>query len=103
MALVIHFRRQWRRWWWRARRWRARRRAAEGTAIYSTFSLWDTYRAAAPLGLLLEPERAPDYARSLIAFSTEARVLPRWVLFGKDTGCARAASEAPARGDVRFF
>ena len=80
----------------------ARRRAAEGTAIYSTFSLWDTYRAAAPLGLLLEPERAPDYARSLIAFSTEARVLPRWVLFGKDTGCARAASEAPARGDVFF-
>ncbi|KAH8074042.1 glycosyl hydrolase [Aureococcus anophagefferens] len=69
-------------------------------AIYSTFSLWDTYRAAAPLGLLLEPERAADYARSLLAFSTEAKVLPRWVLFGKDTGCARAASEAPARGDA---
>ncbi|KAH8098437.1 glycosyl hydrolase [Aureococcus anophagefferens] len=75
--------------------------AAEGRAIYSTFSLWDTYRAAAPLGLLLEPERAADYARSLLAFSTEDKVLPRWVLFGKDTGCARAASEAPARGDVR--
>ena len=41
---------------------------ADGWTNYSTFSLWDTYRAAHPLYTLVEPERANDMVKSFLAF-----------------------------------
>ena len=41
---------------------------ADGWTNYSTFSLWDTFRAAHPLFTYTEPERVGDMVQSFIAF-----------------------------------
>ena len=47
---------------------------------YSTFSLWDTYRAQHVLLTLLEPELSADFAHSLLAIADVSHGrLPRWV------------------------
>ncbi|KAJ1447959.1 glycosyl hydrolase family 92-domain-containing protein [Pelagophyceae sp. CCMP2097] len=57
-------------------------------ATYSTFSLWDTYRAQMPLLNLVSPELSLDFVESLLDVSeTNGGVLPRWVLFGVETKC----------------
>lgn len=55
--------------------------------FYSTFSLWDTYRAEHPLLNLLFPEMAPHFAKSLLAIEKHKGKLPKWVLYGEDTKC----------------
>lgn len=35
---------------------------------YSTFSLWDTYRAAHPLYTYIEPQRVNDMVQSFLVF-----------------------------------
>ena len=52
---------------------------------YSTFSLWDTYRAAHPLYTLLCPERAAEMVRSLLDFAEQNGRLPVWTLWGSET------------------
>lgn len=56
---------------------------------YSTFSLWDTYRAEHPLLTLVEPERVNDFVNSLLAFYQESpeHLLPLWTLASYDTHC----------------
>lgn len=39
---------------------------AEGFDYYCDFSLWDTFRAAMPLDIMLEPKRAGDMVQSLV-------------------------------------
>lgn len=41
---------------------------ADGWTNYSTFSLWDTYRAAHPLYTYIEPQRVNDMVQSFLAF-----------------------------------
>ena len=54
---------------------------------YSTFSLWDTYRAAHPLYNILFPERAADMAESLVAFGEQNEgLLPVWTMWAGETG-----------------
>lgn len=60
-------------------------RCADGHAHYSTFSLWDTYRAAHPLYTILEPERAADMAQSLLDFSSQNGRLPVWNMWASET------------------
>lgn len=57
----------------------------QGWGNYSTFSLWDTYRAAHPLYCLLEPERAADMARSILAFGEQLGRLPVWNMQASET------------------
>ena len=62
--------------------------------LYSTFSLWDTYRAQHPLLNLLHPRLARDVAESLLLKAEDAEhstveSLPRWQLFGMETFCMR--------------
>ncbi len=52
---------------------------------YSTFSLWDTYRAAHPLYTILQQRRTNDMAKSLLAHGTEAGRLPVWSFYGNET------------------
>lgn len=52
---------------------------------YSTFSLWDTYRAAHPLMTIIQPERTRDFARSLIEFGKQNGRLPVWNFQGSET------------------
>lgn len=58
---------------------------AEGWENYSTFSLWDTFRAAHPLFTCIQPERTNDMVKSLIAFYRQHGRLPVWNLQGSET------------------
>lgn len=52
---------------------------------YSTFSLWDTYRAAHPLYVLMHPERTSDMMNALVAFGEQNGRLPVWNFAGCET------------------
>jgi predicted alpha-1,2-mannosidase len=59
----------------------------KGTHNYTTFSLWDTFRAAHPAYTLIEPARVPDFANSLIRMAGEGvSGMPVWPLQGTETG-----------------
>ena len=58
-----------------------------GKHNYTTFSLWDTYRAAHPGYTLIEAERVPDFANTLIRMAVESPAgMPVWPLQGTETG-----------------
>ena len=61
-------------------------KAGTGT-FYSTFSLWDTYRAAHPFYTLMVPERVDDFVNSLIEQGEVQGFLPIWALWGKENFC----------------
>ncbi len=59
-----------------------------GQHNYSTFSLWDTFRAAHPAYTLLEPERVPQFVDTLIRMGEESpHGAPVWPLHGCETEC----------------
>lgn len=49
---------------------------AKGFEYYCDFSLWDTFRAAMPLHVLLEPERAGHFAQSLVKKAEQGGWMP---------------------------
>ena len=60
----------------------------KGQRNYTTFSLWDTYRAQHPLLTLLHPERVPDMVNTLIRMAVESpKGMPVWPLGGTETLC----------------
>ncbi len=59
-----------------------------GQHNYTTFSLWDTFRAAHPAYTLLEPERMPQFVNTLIRMADESPAgAPVWPLHGRETEC----------------
>ena len=55
-------------------------------STYSTFSLWDTYRAAHPLYSILQPDLQRDFVQSLIDFGEQNDGhLPVWNMFASET------------------
>lgn len=60
--------------------------AANGD-YYSTFSLWDTYRAAHPLYTILTPEKVDGFVQSMLAHHKAQGYLPIWTLWGKENHC----------------
>lgn len=58
---------------------------AEGWTNYSTFSLWDTYRASHPLFTYLQPERVSDMIQCFLHFYEQHGALPLWNLYGWET------------------
>ena len=56
-----------------------------GDAFYSTFSLWDTYRAAHPFYTLMVPEKVGSFVTSLVEQGEAQGFLPIWGLWGKET------------------
>ena len=58
---------------------------ADGWTNYSTFSLWDTYRAAHPLYTYIGPQRVNDMVKSFLAFSEQNGRLPVWNFYGSET------------------
>ena len=56
---------------------------------YSTMSIWDVYRAEAPLLTLAEPERVNDLVQTMLAFYQQSpdHALPMWPLANYETGC----------------
>ena len=61
---------------------------ANGQRNYTTFSLWDTYRAEHPLFTLIHADRVPDMVNSLIRMAEQSPAgMPVWPLQAKETGC----------------
>ena len=59
-----------------------------GAHNYSTFSLWDTYRAAHPMYTIFLSDRVPDFVNCLIRMANESpEGVPVWPLQGRETGC----------------
>ena len=54
---------------------------------YSTFSLWDTYRAAHPMYTVLCPDKATDMVNTMIAHADVQGYLPIWAIWGKENFC----------------
>ncbi|HMA62530.1 MAG TPA: GH92 family glycosyl hydrolase, partial [bacterium] len=54
---------------------------------YSTFSLWDTFRAAHPLYTILQPGRVNDMVKSMLQFYKQHGKLPQWAFYGNETNC----------------
>lgn len=62
-------------------------RAPAGEKRYTTFSLWDTYRAAHPLYTILYPEVNRDFVNSMLDHYDAYGYLPIWQLWGQDNYC----------------
>ncbi|MFC6646513.1 GH92 family glycosyl hydrolase [Granulicella cerasi] len=79
-----------------------------GQHNYTTYSLWDTYRAAHPAFTLIEPQRTPDFVSTLIRMAEESpEGMPVWPLQGYETDCmtgyhsAAVIAEACNKGIAR--
>ncbi|UHG92664.1 GH92 family glycosyl hydrolase [Spirosoma oryzicola] len=66
----------------------------------TTFSLWDTYRAANPLFTLLQPKRVNDMVGSMLAIYQQQGKLPIWHLVGNETNTMPGNSAIPIVADA---
>ncbi|MCW4474183.1 GH92 family glycosyl hydrolase [Xanthomonas sp. H13-6] len=76
---------------------------AQGWTNYSTFSLWDTYRALHPLMALLQPpQRTNDMVNSLLAARRQSPygILPVWSFHGLETWCMIGYHGVPVIADA---
>ena len=71
-----------------------------GYKTYTTFSLWDTYRAAMPLMTILHADRMPDIVRTMLAIADEQGRLPVWHLWGNETDCMVGNPGIPVVADA---
>lgn len=62
---------------------------AKGFTNYTTFSLWDTYRALHPFFNLIQPSRNNDMVKSMIAHYDQSalKMLPIWSHYANDNWC----------------
>lgn len=67
---------------------------------YSTFSLWDTYRALHPLYTLIRQDRLPDMIQSMLSIYDQQGKLPIWALPGAETNTMPGYSAVPVISDA---
>ena len=67
---------------------------------YTTFSLWDTYRAAHPLMTLIHPEKQRDIAQTMLHIAQQQGRLPVWFLEGNETDCMVGNPGIPVLIDI---
>ena len=67
---------------------------------YSTFSLWDTFRAAHPLYTILVPELVPGFVDSLVAFGEQHGHLPMWTMWNGECHCMIGIHSIPVIVDA---
>ncbi|WP_455128621.1 GH92 family glycosyl hydrolase [Prevotella veroralis] len=67
---------------------------------YTTFSLWDTYRAAFPLMTLIQPEMQRDLAETMLHIFKQQGKLPVWHLMGNETDCMVGNPGVPVLVDI---
>lgn len=75
---------------------------ATDKAYYSTFSLWDTYRAANPLYTILKPKRTAGFINSFLHQYEKYGYLPIWQLWGSETYCMIGDHAIPVIVDAYF-
>jgi len=72
-----------------------------GEHNYSTFSLWDTYRAAHPMYTLVLGDRVPALVNCIIRMAEQSPAgVPVWPLQGSETGCMVGYHSAPVVGEA---
>ncbi|MDR0414349.1 MAG: GH92 family glycosyl hydrolase [Prevotellaceae bacterium] len=74
--------------------------ANEGFKAYTTFSLWDTYRAAHPLMTIIHPEKMSDIINTMLAIYRQQGKLPVWHLMGCETDCMVGNPAIPVVADA---
>ncbi|WBL27309.1 GH92 family glycosyl hydrolase [Zunongwangia sp. HGR-M22] len=83
---------------------------AEGFTNYTSFSLWDTYRALHPLFNILQPKRNADMAESMMAHYDQSvhSMLPVWSHYANENWCmigyhsASVLADAIVKGNADF-
>ncbi|MCR5819794.1 MAG: GH92 family glycosyl hydrolase [Bacteroidaceae bacterium] len=76
-------------------------RAGQPQARYlTTLSLWDTYRAAAPLSTIILPEMMPSVAETYLRIFREQGKLPVWHLMSQETDCMVGCPAVPILADL---
>ncbi|HJU07177.1 MAG TPA: GH92 family glycosyl hydrolase [Rhodanobacteraceae bacterium] len=76
---------------------------ANGYMFYSTWSLWDVYRAQQPLMTLIQPQkRVDDFVQSLVAAQQDSPygILPIWAYEGLETWCMIGYHAVPIIADA---
>ncbi len=68
---------------------------AKDFTVYSTLSLWDTFRAEQPLLTLLAPDKVADIIKSMLLYYDEHKRLPVWTLYGNETNCMTGYHSIP--------
>ena len=76
------------------------RKMPAGQAYHSTFSLWDTFRAAHPLYTLIAPDIAAQFVRDMILHHKTYGYLPIWDLWGQDNYCMIGNHAIPVLSDA---
>ncbi|MBS1794786.1 MAG: GH92 family glycosyl hydrolase [Acidobacteria bacterium] len=82
---------------------------ARGFTNYTTFSLWDTYRALHPFFNLVQPQRNRDMISSMLAHYDQSvhKMLPVWSHYANENWCmigyhsVSVISEAIVTGELR--
>ena len=67
---------------------------------YTTFSLWDTYRAAHPLATLIHPDKQRDFAQTFLKICEQQGRLPVWHLMANETDCMVGNPALPVLSDI---
>ncbi len=67
---------------------------------YTTFSLWDTYRAAHPLMTIIHPEKVDDVINTMIHIYKEQGKLPVWHFMACETDCMVGNPAIPVVADA---
>ena len=72
-----------------------------GSSRYlTTLSLWDTYRAAAPLSTIIMPDMMPAVAETYLCIFREQGKLPVWHLMSQETDCMVGCPAVPILADL---
>ena len=72
-----------------------------GSSRYlTTLSLWDTYRAAAPLSTIIMPDMMPAVAETYLRIFREQGKLPVWHLMSQETDCMVGCPAVPILADL---
>ncbi len=83
---------------------------AEGFTNYTTFSLWDTYRALHPLFNIIQPSRNADMIKSMLAHYDQSvhKMLPVWSHHANENWCmigyhaVSVITDAAVKGNDNF-
>ncbi|MEO5891486.1 MAG: glycoside hydrolase family 92 protein, partial [Ferruginibacter sp.] len=83
---------------------------AGGFTNYTTFSLWDTYRALHPLFNMLQPKRNGDMVQSMLAHYNQSvqHMLPVWSHYANENWCmsgyhsVSVVADAIVKGNTPF-
>lgn len=67
---------------------------------YSTFSLWDTYRAVHPLYSIICPSKNAEFVNSMLQHYTLFGRLPLWTLWGTENYCMTGNPAIPIIADA---